>query len=69
MLGDPQSISWGMSDLKRDLKAKLGVAYKSCMSAILDMDVVMREIASNIDKLDGSDQVRHLPCMAPNPLT
>ncbi|KAK7941312.1 uncharacterized protein PG986_013699 [Apiospora aurea] len=56
MLQDPQCGTWGRFGLERDLKAKLGMAYDSCMSTILEMDLVMREIASNFDELGGSSQ-------------
>ncbi|KAK6863828.1 hypothetical protein PG995_000356 [Apiospora arundinis] len=58
MLEDPKCSTWGRPGLERDLKAKLGMAYESCMSTILEMDLVMREIAGNIEKLDGSNQVK-----------
>ena len=58
MLQDPQCGTWGGPGLERDLKAKLGMAYESCLSTIMEMDLVMREIAGNIDKLGGSSQVQ-----------
>ncbi|KAK8035835.1 hypothetical protein PG991_001908 [Apiospora marii] len=58
MLQDPLCGTWGRPGLERDLKAKLGMAYESCMSTIMEMHLVMRDIASTIDKLGGSSQVQ-----------
>ncbi|KAK8093414.1 hypothetical protein PG997_000099 [Apiospora hydei] len=58
MLEDPQCSTWGRPGLERDLRAKLGMVYESCLSTIKEMDSVMREIAGNIEKLGGSGQVQ-----------